>query len=256
MTNVHTASIVDITYDGGASDNKIAHLARLYATLERRNQGVGGPRFLAQCTGRMDWPRRGVYFFLEADEVRTDSGTGPRVVRVVTHALAAKSSTTLWNRLSSHRGVATTGHGNHRGSIFRLLVGMALMRRDPSCAIDTWGQGSSADRRTRDAEASLELLVTKAIGEMPFLWLRVADEPGPGSERAYIERNSIGLLSNRGRPPCDPPSPAWLGRLCDRPKVRESGLWNQQHVDARYDSGFLDALDRLVDEQLFGKSER
>lgn len=233
-----------------ASENRLAHVGQFYTTLERLSEGVGGPRLLAQCTGRMDWPRRGVYFFMEPNEVRTDSGTGPRVVRVGTHALTSKSSTTLWNRLSSHRGVARSGRGNHRGSIFRLLVGTAIMRRDPSYAVDSWGQGSSADRGTRDAEAGLEELVTNVIGGMPLLWLRVNDEPGPASQRAYIERNSIGLLSNVTLPPCDPASPAWLGHLCDRPKVRESGLWNQQHVDAPYDPRFLDTFGRLVDEQL------
>ena len=53
---------------------------RSVALLERLSQCPGGARLLSQCTGRMDWPRRGVYFFLEPNEVRTDSGTGPRVV--------------------------------------------------------------------------------------------------------------------------------------------------------------------------------
>ena len=230
--------------------NRIAHLTQFYTILERLSQGLGGARLLSQCTGRMDWPRRGVYFLLEPNEVRTDSGTGPRVVRVGTHALTSRARTTLWNRLSSHRGTATNGRGNHRGSIFRLLVGTALMRRQPSYGVDTWGQGSSADRKTRDAEGPLENLVSGIIGRMPFLWLRVDDEPGPGSQRAYIERNSIGLLSNLNRTPCDPPSPAWLGHQCDRPKVRQSGLWNQQHVQDSYEPVFLDAFSRLVDEQL------
>ncbi len=243
-----------MTNDPMASDYRTAHLERFYTILSRLSQGVGGPRLLAQCTGRMDWPRRGVYFFLEPNEVRTDSGSGPRVVRVGTHALMSKSSTTLWNRLSSHRGVATSGRGNHRGSIFRLLVGTAIMARDPGYAVDSWGRGSSASRSICDAEAGLEELVTNVIGGMPLLWLRVDDEPGPASLRAYIERNSIGLLSNLSLPPCDPPSPAWLGHLCDRPKVRESGLWNQQHVDAPYDPRFLDAFSRLVDEQLTAES--
>ncbi len=83
---------------------------------------------------------------------------------------------------------------------------------------------------------------------MPFLWLAVADAPGPDSLRGYIERNSIALLSNLGKPPLDPPSKGWRGRVCDRNKarVRDSGLWNQNHVDEDYDPRFLDVLDRLV----------
>jgi hypothetical protein len=55
-----------------------------------------------------------VYFFREAGETRCDSGNGPRIVRVGTHALKAGSSTKLWTRLSQHRG-KSAGGGNHRG---------------------------------------------------------------------------------------------------------------------------------------------
>ncbi|MDD9982828.1 MAG: hypothetical protein OXU81_15965 [Gammaproteobacteria bacterium] len=109
---------------------RLRDLARIYAILDRPEQGVGGARRLSSTDGRMDWPTRGVYFFFEPGEVRTDSGNGPRGVRVGTHALTARSRTTLWNRLSNHRGTAATGGGNHRGSIFRLLVGTALMHRE------------------------------------------------------------------------------------------------------------------------------
>ena len=63
----------------------------------------------------MSWPKRGVHFFREPGEVRTDSGTGPRVVHVGTHALKAGSQTKLWDRLSQHRGAKRSGIGNHTG---------------------------------------------------------------------------------------------------------------------------------------------
>ena len=113
------------------SNSKIANLARFYKAMERLESGVGGKRRLSNCNGRMDWPERGVYFFFENGEKRSHSSNGPRVVRVGTHAVSSGSRTTLWNRLSTHRGPAKTGGGNHRGSIFRLLVGEALMERDP-----------------------------------------------------------------------------------------------------------------------------
>ena len=95
--------------------------------LDERQFEVDGFPQLRACHGRMPWPRRGVYFFFEEGEVRSDSGSGPRVVRVGTHALTDRSKTTLWNRLAQHRGVARSGGGNHRGSVFRLLVGQALL---------------------------------------------------------------------------------------------------------------------------------
>lgn len=83
---------------------------------------------------------------------------------------------------------------------------------------------------------------------MPFLWLAINDESGPGSLRGYIERNSIALLSNYAKDSFDPPSRNWLGRLCNRDRVRKSGLWNQNHVDEQYDPAFLDTLERLIRE--------
>jgi hypothetical protein len=195
----------------------------------------------------MGWPERGVYFFRESGEHRTDSGMGPRIVRVGTHALTATSRTTLWKRLAQHKGVARGG-GNHRGSIFRLLVGSTLVKR-PEFACATWGVNSAAPRAVREAEQDIEREVSAIIGAMPFLWVAIDDPPSRTSLRGYVERNSIALLSNLGKPPLDPPSPGWLGHSCDRGKgrVKAFGLWNQNHVDESYDPAFLDVLDSLVD---------
>ena len=108
---------------------RLEHLMHFYSILDRLQENIGGPRTLAGCSGRMDWPKRGVYFFMEIGEHRSNTGTGPRVVRVGTHALTAGSSTKLWTRLSQHRGQLKTGGGNHRGSIFRLIVGRSLIKR-------------------------------------------------------------------------------------------------------------------------------
>ena len=72
---------------------------------------------------------------------------------------------------------------------------------------------------------------------MTVLWLAVPDEPGPQSLRATIERNSIALLSNERRPH-DPPSDGWLGRYSLKPEIRQSGLWNVNHVDEGYSRPF------------------
>jgi len=226
---------------------RIDDLERFYSILENPSEKTGETRLLSECTGKMDWPIRGVYFFQEPGETRTATGTGPRIVRVGTHALKAGSNTTLWNRLSQHRGPVKTGSGNHRGSIFRLIVGTALMNINGD-TVPTWGQGSSAPREIRDKEQDLEKLVSRTIGKMPFLWLAITDDSGPKSLRGYIERNAIALLSNYNISPVDAPSPQWLGHHCNREKVRNSGIWNQNHVDEDYDPVFLDELERLMTE--------
>ncbi len=215
--------------------------------LDRLEKNIGGARTLADCTGRGSWPKRGVYFFREPGESRTDTGEGSRVVRVGTHALKTESGTKLWTRLSQHKGQLSTGGGNHRGSIFRLIVGAALISRD-GYEFPTWGDGNTSRSEVRDGELTLEREVSQVIGKMPFLWLSIEDEAGPESRRGFIERNSIALLSNYNKPRLDPPSAVWLGHHCNRERVRNSGLWNSIHVDEDYDPAFLDELDRLVSE--------
>ncbi len=178
------------------------------------------------------------------------------MTRVGTHALKQSSRSTLWGRLSQHRGQARNGAGNHRGSIFRLLLGESLKHLDDSQDPLSWGIGGDAGDAaarlgwTRDmvkaAEMPLELRVSERIGVMPFLFLPIDDVPGPESLRGYIERNSISLLSNFNKVAVDAPSYGWLGRHSSRARVRQSGLWNNNHVDECYDSMFLDELDRLV----------
>jgi hypothetical protein len=217
----------------------------ILSSLERR---LGGPRILDDCTGRMGWPRQGVYFFFESGEQRLHSGTGSRVVRVGTHAVSRGSKTTLWKRLADHRGTFSTGGGNHRGSVFRLLVGLAILKRDGlSCS--TWGQRGSASRESREKEHPIERLVSRYIRSMPFLWIQVQDASSADNMRAYIERNSIALLSNYQKPvdlQVDTPSPNWLGSFCSKDKIRSSGLWNSNHVDEDYDPQFLSTLGELV----------
>jgi hypothetical protein len=227
------------------SGSRISDLQHFYALLGSLAERVGGPRTLSACSGRLGWPRRGVYFFMEEGEVRSDSGTGPRIVRVGTHALTEGSGTKLWGRLKQHRGQQKAGGGNHRGSIFRLIVGTAIMARSGR-DLPSWGRGANAPAEVRAAENALECEVSTVICAMPFLWLAIDDEPGAESLRGYIERNAIALLSNFEKKPLDPPGAGWLGHYCNRELVRKSGLWNQNHVDEAYDRAFLDRFEKLV----------
>lgn len=229
-------------------DARLYDLRRYYRLLGVLEERLGGRRALADCNGKMSWPQRGVYFFIEEGEGRSDTGTGPRIVRVGTHALKDGSRTTIWNRLSQHRGVVRSGGGNHRGSIFRLIIGTALIERN-GLVCSTWDdRRSSAPAEVRATELELERTVSKAIGAMRFLWLSIDDEPGEASTRGYIERNAIALLSNFSKEPIDRASPNWLGHHCNRPRVRASGLWNANHVDESYDPAFLDRLERFIEE--------
>jgi hypothetical protein len=231
---------------------RLDDIQRFYAILAKQETALGGKRVLADCQSGSVFPPTGIYFFFEPGEERIESGTGLRVVRIGTHAVSRGSKTTLWQRLSQHRGVLRTGGGNHRGSVFRLLLGTALMRRQPHLHSATWGIGSSASADIRSFEFDLELAVSSYLRQMPFLWLAVEGESSPNNLRSYVERNSIGLLSNFNKGvPIDKPSSTWLGLFSPDKIVRESGLWNRNHTDSPYEPKFLDLMQDLTKKPSF-----
>lgn len=224
-------------------------LDRLYHLFQELEEQVDGMQRLRDCTGYMDWPDRGVYFFF-SDEEHRETGEYPRLTRVGTHAVSSGSGTSLWNRLRTHRGAKSgtyEGGGNHRGSVFRKRVGEAMIERDKlHDEYPHWGDGSSAGRDRRLDELGLEQRVSDYIRGLPFLWVRVDDEPGPESDRAYIERNVIALASNYTKESIDSRNAGWLGNASPCEEIHESGLWNVNHVEERYDPAFLDRLETAV----------
>nr|WP_240940450.1 hypothetical protein [Haloarcula argentinensis] len=223
--------------------------------MQRLEDQVGGKQKLEDCTGYMDWPSRGVYFFFAPDETRENTSQ-LRVTRVGTHAVSQGSSTSLWDRLKQHYGTGSRSQnhphgGNHRGSVYRKRVGEAIIHRDDvQDQYPSWNQRwSSIDRErdtVRDEEYSLEKKVSSFIRRKPLLWIRVDDEPSKNSERGFIERNTIALLSNYEKETLDPRSSTWLGKHSPKQEIRESGLWNVNHVEENYDSEFLDLLEEKV----------
>jgi hypothetical protein len=221
---------------------------RFYALLHDLSDRVGGPRKLSDASPQR-WPAQGVLFFCEDGEDRHEDSQGShgshRVVRVDTHALTEKATTTLWQRLCAHRGCVSgsrPGGGDHRTSNFRMRVGTALLSQGqwPAAVRRGWSD-KRADFAARDVEYQLEVAVTEHIGGMSFLWLAARDR----GDRALIAGNAIALLSQRSGG-LDQASATWLGLAAASEKVRTSALWNEDHVDETYDPAFLDTLERLV----------
>ncbi|WP_396611734.1 hypothetical protein ACH9L7_00150 [Haloferax sp. S1W] len=224
---------------------------RLYQLLENLEETVSGKQKLKDCTGYMDWPDRGVYIFFAPDEYR-DTGDQLRVTRIGTHAVSEGSSTSLWDRLRTHRGAMRgtyEGGGNHRGSVFRKRVGEAIVDSEALTEeYPNWGSGSTAKRELRLDELEMEKRVSDYLRDLPFLWVNVDDEPSAESQRAFIERNMIALLSNYQRAAVDARSDEWLGHHSRSEKLRESGLWNVNHVDEEYVPAFLDDFAAAVED--------
>lgn len=143
-------------------------------------------------------------------------------------------------------GGRNPGGGNHRASIFRAHVGAALIR----CGAWPDGLPQAWASRTRrpewaDLEDQVERQVSSYIRAMPFLWIAVPDHPKGDSDRGYIEKNRIALLSRRTGG-LDRPSPGWLGHHANSEKVRQSALWNSNHVGDQYNPDFLPVLANLI----------
>jgi len=222
---------------------------QFYQILRILDGKIGGKRSLSNCSANMNWPERGMYFFFEKSEHRKNKDM--RVVRVGTHALKRGSCTTLWDRLRQHRGNINGNHpggGNHRGSIFRLHVGTALISKT-GLDMPSWSIGNTASQQIIEQEYQVEKLVSEYICSMPFVWVDIGDLPGPDSMRGYIERNSISLLSNYGKNDfIDKSSSQWLGHYAWSDKIKQSGLWNVNHIDETYDPSFLEILRKFVEE--------
>lgn len=226
-----------------ASVSRLSDITHFYDLLQHLAERQREPAFLPEVIPSL---RRelGVYFFFEPGEDRSDSGRGPRVVRIGTHALKVGATSTLRGRLRQHGGT-NGGTGNHRGSIFRLLTGDALVRAKIERACLSWASKPA----NKDAERALEQAVSRRLATTRVVWVGIDDAPSPDSLRGRIERNAIAMLSNHGKAVLDPPSQDWLGLHSSRVRVRSSGLWNQNHVDEAYDPSFLVDLERSISRQ-------
>ena len=233
------------------NQNRIFDVIEFYRYLDILESSIGIKYNLDESNVNQLLPSKGVYFFFEPGEFRIKSSNGLRVTRIGTHGLKQGSKSTLWSRLRQHRGFIkgdNAGGGNHRGSVFRKHVGSALINRYETYKVyaGSWGRGSSATKEIRDLEYPLELEVNRYIRSMIFIWVEIDDASGPVSLRGYVERNAIALLSNSEYCNVDKPSENWLGGFSDSEFIRQSGLWNVNHVNNIYDEDFLQRFSEII----------
>ncbi len=160
-----------------------------------------------------DLPANGIYIFFECgEEVRSDDRIIERIVRIGTH----RADSRLPERLKQHI------NGNRRASVFRRHLGGALLTRDDARdpRLPIWLKQKGVPI------PEVEQMVTQVLREhFTFCCIRVND----AAERLTLERSLIALLAQH---PLVPPSREWLGWHAVHPAIRQSGLWNTQHVEA------------------------
>jgi len=225
-----------------------------YRLLFQLQSAPGQGKPLSSYSAQSGIPGRGVYFIQDPQEIR-GAESAMRIVRVGTHALKIGAKSTLWQRLRQHRGTGS-GNGNHRGSIFRLHVGEALINQELAI-VSTWGVGQKKPQemwenpKLTEVEEAWERRVSEYLGKLRISWVNIPDDPSPQSERAFIEQNVIALLSNRMNP-LDPPSTGWLGHHSSDFLIQKSGLWNINHLERSVAPDFLSKFERAVDSTING----
>jgi hypothetical protein len=221
---------------------RVAHYKKFYDLMVRLQRMPGQMIPFGELDSKQ-LSKAGVYFFFDPLEwTRFYDQQTLRVVRVGTHGVSQGSKSQLWQRLRTHRG-NDDGTGSHRSSIFRLHVGNAILlsknRRMPS-----WGIGASASGEIRDGERKLEIEVSQYLRGLRVAFLPIVDEANADSDRSYIERNVISLLTEGGS--IDEQGSDWLGNFSSRPQIKDSGLWNVNYVGESYDPDFLSVFEALI----------
>lgn len=167
-----------------------------------------------------DLPRNGIYLLYEESE-------GGRIVRVGTH----KAEAGLYTRLRKHVGTRNSNRAWRRTSVVRLVVGGALLNRDGDPRLQQWADRQGERMPEVEALVTEQLLTTFTFRALPVDSL---------DERLSLERELIATLS--ATPTM---TPEWLGHHALSSRVRESGLWNSDHVGAS-DRVDLDRLAQLA----------
>ncbi|MDO8605487.1 MAG: hypothetical protein Q7R40_03020 [Phaeospirillum sp.] len=173
-------------------------------------------------------------------------GVKPRIVRIGTHAVSFGSKATLRGRLRNHLGPAHE-IGNHRGSIFRLHVGRAMLEAAAGHAsLPSWGEGQNAVPSVKALEAEHELAVSRYLQELEVVLIEIDDEPGKDSVRASVEAQLIALCSE-AMLPIDCPTGDWLGLKSVGAPIRQSGLWNIRGAGGKYDPVGAGSVSSIVE---------
>lgn len=223
-------------------------LLRFYdAALVARRQGKLFP-FPSLSKTRL--PTKGVYVFFDPYESNF-RGDPLRIVRIGTHAVSEGSKSTLKTRLRNHLGQSDNS-GSHRGSVFRLHVGRAMLTmQDGIEDVPSWGSGQHASRDIRATEIEHERRVSRYMERLEVLIIPADDPSNKHSLRADIERQLIGLCSENFQ--CvDRPSDSWLGNWSPVDAIRLSGLWNIRDVGSVYEKDARGSVTQIL--KLLGAS--
>ncbi len=164
----------------------------------------------------------GLYVFYERGEVSPHAPRG-RVVRIGNHP---RRDGRLVARLKEHYRCRRDAKN---GSVFRLLLGGALLRQDDPdslCLAPSAGQGHWERHMQKECDrcAPYEQRINDLLmADFSFRCIAVPDR----TERNLME---VLLVATIAACAVCAPSAHWLGRFSSSPIVQGSGLWNREFV--------------------------
>jgi hypothetical protein len=184
-------------------------------------------------------PTNGIYFFYEHSEFSGHNAAQARIVRVGTHRNGNFRNRIAEHFLLNERKMEFTVDQSppHDHSIFRKHIGRALLSKNGDPYLSVWDT-DFMKRKTLDAkkhlrniskEVAIEKQVTQILREQFFFrFIEIEDEEQRIGKQGF-ERALIGALAS-----CDlcGPSDNWLGRYSPDIRIRETGLWQVQHLKA------------------------
>lgn len=183
-------------------------------------------------------PKNGIYFFYEDGEVSQHNQSQLRIVRIGTH-----KDDNFRNRIAEHfllnenkMNLDVSKSPPHDRSIFRKNIGRALLNRDNDKYLDVWEKDlTSKDSRKkywhlRDIvkEKEVESAVTDVLRQKFMFRFLVIEGESLRMGQDGLEGKLIATVAQCGL--CKP-SQGWLGNSSTVLKIKNSGLWQVQHLE-------------------------
>jgi hypothetical protein len=98
-------------------------------------------------------------------------------------------------------------------------------------------------------EQELEQEVSNYLKRLFVITIDIDDVPGPESQRAYVERALIALLTEE-HIYLEESSGQWLGHFSAQKSIRNSGLWNVRCVGSNCDFSSVRKTLKLLGRQI------
>lgn len=202
-------------------------------------------------------PHNGIYFFYESGEIWGHGGNKLRIVRVGTHRAGNFGSRIREHYLLDELNLDINKPKPSDRSIFRKNIGRALLNKVNDNYLKVWeikflnkeNRVSFGQKRDIEKEKKIELEITKLLKDNFKFRYIILDNQIDRMGSKGLESSLIGTLANCGL--CKH-SLNWIGKYSTEEKIKESGLWQVQHLKSRIinekdKNTILKAIDKTKD---------